>query len=73
MARKGGKKKEEVGPYFHCKKLEHLITECPTLKVTSSRRVPKKKDMKATWDDDSESDFREDIDSANVCFYESWG
>ena len=24
------KKKEKMGPYFHCKKTGHLITNCPT-------------------------------------------
>ena len=33
----------------------------------SSRRVPKKKTMKATWND-SESDSKEEVNAANVCF-----
>ena len=62
------RKKEEVGPCIHDKKLGHVIAECPTLKATSSRRVPKKKAMKATWDDNSESNSREDVETFNVCF-----
>jgi len=64
----GKERGKEVGSCFHYKKSEHLIRECPTLKATSSSRVPKNKAMKATWDDDSESDSSEDVDTANVCF-----
>ena len=46
-----------MGPYFHCKKMGHLIANCPSLQATTSKNVYKKKKvMIATWND-SEMDF----------------
>ena len=46
------KKKEEMGPCYHCKKMCHLIANCPSLQATPSKKVHKKKKvMVATWDD----------------------
>ena len=57
-----------MGPYFHCKKTGHLITDWPSLQATTSKNVyKKKKAMVATWDD-SETDSEEEIDAAYVCF-----
>jgi len=57
------KKKEEMGPYFHCKKTDHLIVDCPSLQATTSKNVHKKKKvMVATWDD-SETESEEEIDA----------
>jgi len=61
------RKKEEVGPCYNCKKQGHMIADYLNLKATTSRRMPKKKAMMASWDD-SESDSGDDIDVANVCF-----
>ena len=63
------KKKEEIGPCYHCKKSRHLIADFPALntKATTSKRILKKKAIKATWDD-IESDSEEEIVVANVCF-----
>ena len=66
MSRKGGKKII----YFNCQKPGHIITECPNIKnKPSSSNKPKKpfkkKDLKATWNSESES---EEVDTTNVCF-----
>ena len=37
------KKKEETSPYFHCKKMGHLIADCPSLHATISKNVHKKR------------------------------
>ena len=57
-------KKEEMGPYFHCKKTGHFIANCPSLQATTSK---KKKAMVATRDD-LETDSEEEIDAAHICF-----
>ena len=57
-----------MGPCFHYKKMGHLITDCPSLQATTSKNVHKKKKaMVATWDD-LETDSKEEIDAAHVCF-----
>jgi len=62
------KKREEPGPCFHCKKIGHLIADCPALQATTSKNVPKKKRaMVATWDD-TESESEEENDAAHMCF-----
>ena len=62
------RKREELGPCFHCKKTGHLIAECPSLQATTSKNGPKKKKaMVATWDD-TESESEEEIDAAHMCF-----
>ena len=60
---KDRKAKEEV-TYFECKRPGHMRNECPL------RRKIKKKAMKATWDDESESEFDEEAQEevANMCF-----
>ena len=40
---KGERKKEEIGPCYNCKKSGYLIVDYPNLKVTISKRIPKKK------------------------------
>ena len=62
------RKREEPGPCFHCKKIGHLIADCPALQATTSKNGPrKKKAMVATWDD-TESESEEEIDAAHMCF-----
>ena len=61
------KKREEPGPCFHCKKIGHLIADCPALQATTSKHGKKKKALAATWDD-SESESEEEHDAANMCF-----
>ena len=57
-----------MGPFFHCKRMGHLIADCPSLQATTSKNVQKKKNaMVATWDD-SESESKEKIDAAHMCF-----
>ena len=57
-----------MGPCYHCKKMGHLIADCPSLQVTISKKVHKKKKaMVATWDD-SETESEEEVDTANICF-----
>ena len=57
-----------MGPYYHCKKTGHLIAEFASLQATTSRNIQKKKKaMVATWDD-SETESKEEINSAYVCF-----
>jgi len=60
-------KKEEMSHCYHCKKMEHLIADYPSLQATTSRKIQKKKAMVATWDD-SETESEEEIDTAHVCF-----
>ena len=67
LRRSRWQEKEELDLCYHCKKPGHLIAECHPFKATSSKRVPKKKAMKATWDN-SESDSEEEVDAVNVCF-----
>ena len=56
-------KKEDTGPYFHCKKTGHLIADCSSLQATTSKNVyKKKKAMVATWDY-SKTDSEEKIDA----------
>ena len=67
MARNG--RKEII--LFNCQKPGHIIIECPDIKNKPSssnkpRKPFKKKALKATWDSESES--REEVDTANVCF-----
>ena len=46
----------------------HLIADCPSLQATTSKNVHKKmKVMVATWDD-SETESKEEIDTAHMCF-----
>ena len=60
------KKKEEMGPYFHCKKTCHLIADFPSLQDTNSKNVHKKKKaMVAIWDD-LEMNSEEEIDAART-------
>jgi len=62
------KKRDEPGPCFHCKKIGHLIADCPALQASTSKHgMKKKKALAATWDD-SESESEEEIDTANMCF-----
>jgi len=62
------KKEEETGSYFHCKMMGHLIADYPSLQATTFKNVyKKKKAMVATWDD-SETESKEEIDAAHVCF-----
>ena len=62
------RKREEPGPCFHCKKIGHLIADCPALQATTSKNGSKKKKaMVATWDD-SESESEEENDAAHMCF-----
>ena len=62
------KKREEMGSCFHCKRTGHLITDCPSLRATTSKNVQKKKKaMVATWDD-LETESEEEIDTAHMCF-----
>jgi len=37
------RKREEMGPCYHCKKTGHLIADCPSLQATTSKKVHKKK------------------------------
>jgi len=66
---KGKKKKEAVSQCYNCKKPRNLIADSPNLKASTSRRIPKKKVMMASWDDDSESDFGDDIDMPIFALY----
>ena len=53
---------------FNCRKLGHIVAECPENKGKPStfKKPNKKKALKATWDSESESD--EEVDTANMCF-----
>ena len=63
------RKKEEMDPCYHCKKMEYLIADCPSLQATTSKKLHKKKKaMMATWDDSEIDSNEEEIDTANVCF-----
>ena len=65
------KKREKTGPCFHCKRTGHLIADYPSLQATTSKNVQKKKKaMVATWDD-SETESKEEIDTAHV-FHGTW-
>ncbi|KAA0046182.1 zf-CCHC domain-containing protein/UBN2 domain-containing protein [Cucumis melo var. makuwa] len=50
---KGEKSKKDEVICYECKKLAHIRTDCPFLK---SSKKSKRKAMKATWDDSSESE-----------------
>ncbi|TYK29684.1 zf-CCHC domain-containing protein/UBN2 domain-containing protein [Cucumis melo var. makuwa] len=50
---KGEKSKKDEVICYECKKSNHIRTDCPLLK---SSKKSKKKTMKATWDDSSESE-----------------
>ena len=70
--RRQGKQKRkgnDIGPSYNYKKPGHLIADCPEMKnkVSPSKKTFKKKAMKVIQDD-SESDFEEDVDSTNGCF-----
>ena len=46
------KKKEEMGPCYHCKKTGYLIADCLSLQANTSKKLHKKKKvLKATWDE----------------------
>ena len=57
-------KKEQVICY-ECKKLGHFKSECPQAK----RRQPKKKALKATWDNSSASEEEEPTNTEQVVHY----
>ena len=57
-----------MGPYFHCKKTGHLITDFPLLQATNFKNVHKKKKAMVTTWDDSETNSEEEIDAAHICF-----
>jgi len=61
------RRKEKMGPCYHCKKIGHFLADFPSLQATTSKILHKKKAMVATWDD-LEIDFEEKNDIANVCF-----
>ena len=51
---------------YECKKLRHIMFECPFLKKQSKR--PSKKAMVATWSDsDASNDDSDDDEVANLC------
>lgn len=56
---KGEKSKKDEVICYECKKPGHIRTDCPLLK--SSKKF-KKKAMKATWDDSSESESGSDVE-----------
>jgi len=63
--------KEKMGLYYHCKKTSHLITDCPSLQATTSKKVHKKKKaMVATWGD-SKTESKEEIDTAHVASWQT--
>ena len=50
------------------KKSGHLIIDCPSFQATTSKRIPMKKAMMASWDDDFENESEEDVNITNMCF-----
>lgn len=62
---KGEKSKKDEVICYECKKPGHIRTDCPLLK---SSKKSKKKAMKATWDDSSESESGSDVEEvARIC------
>ena len=54
-----GKKKTKKVTCYKCKKPGYIKSECPKLKSKNKGAKDRKKTFKATWDDTSESEWKE--------------
>ena len=63
------KDKDVITLCYHCKKSEHLIADCPTMKIkaSTSKKLYNKSALKVALDD-QENKSEEEVDTANVCF-----
>ena len=57
-----------MGLYFYCKKMGHLIVDCPSLQAIIFKNMHKKKKVMVATRDDSEIESKEEIDVAHFCF-----
>ena len=55
-----------MGPHYHCKKMGHLIMDCPLLQATASKKVHKKKKAMVVIWDISDTESEEEVDTVNV-------
>lgn len=68
-SKRGGFKKAKEVMCFKCKRSGHIQDECPKLKHKQKEAKERRRAFKATWDDSSESEMKEEqLEATNLCF-----